>query len=492
MYPSPRKKYQAFLYLSERVICIILALFFILSLIPIFRIAPYNAPNSDDYWYGAESHLAFEDTGSVFEVIKTSANFTKEIYYNWQGTFFSVFMMTLQPGIWGEQFYMLTPYIMIFFMILSSLFFCYVLFKRILQMNTSQFLIITIICLFIEIQMLPGSTQGLFWYNSAIFYNFSYSIFQTLIGLLLLYASSEKRHISILVVMCIASIFVGGSNYISALLSVLLMVSAIILLAFFKNKRFKHLLIPLFFNVAAFIISVIAPGNGVRQALCTSPGVVSAIIQSFENAFIYMQEWLDIPFLIIISLCFPLLFSAAKKSTMEFKYPILVAAFSFCLFAAQFCPHLYADGTVGPTRCLNPIFFSLIFIFLINVYYLMGYAIRKFNIKDDEAPKKAGYHTVLFVGIIGLFIVVSYFLPPDMTMTRAHASLASEQAQDYGKQTEARIEMLKDETQSIVYLPPYQNPPDVLWVGDIMEDPNDIYNRNLAKFYRKEAVILKP
>lgn len=41
----------------------------LLSLIPLIWLGRYNYPTGDDYYYGAEAHLAWQQTGSIFQTI---------------------------------------------------------------------------------------------------------------------------------------------------------------------------------------------------------------------------------------------------------------------------------------------------------------------------------------------------------------------------------------------------------------------------------------
>ena len=106
---------------TESKIAIALVILFVASLLPIFWLGSYGYPSADDYGFSAYSHIAWTGTHSIWQTIKAAGDTVIERWYGWQGTFSSIFLMALQPGIWGM--YGLVPFIMIGMLTLSTLFF---------------------------------------------------------------------------------------------------------------------------------------------------------------------------------------------------------------------------------------------------------------------------------------------------------------------------------------------------------------------------------
>ncbi len=69
----------------------------------------YVYPQGDDFEYGANSHLAWVHGKGVLGAFGGACKTVADAFGSWQGTFSSIFLMALQPGIWGEQYYHLTP-----------------------------------------------------------------------------------------------------------------------------------------------------------------------------------------------------------------------------------------------------------------------------------------------------------------------------------------------------------------------------------------------
>ena len=84
-----------------------------LSLADIFLLGRYAMPAADDFGYGAPVHFALEaglGPAGVLGAVWESLRYT---YENWQGTFSSVLLFTLQPGAFSEAAYPLTVPVML-------------------------------------------------------------------------------------------------------------------------------------------------------------------------------------------------------------------------------------------------------------------------------------------------------------------------------------------------------------------------------------------
>lgn len=107
---------------TEKRIAVFLIVIFIMGLIPILLIAKYNYPCADDFGFSAYSRIAWKETHSLLQVLKGAMITVKERWLGWQGTFSSIFVMALQPAIFGEDGYRMVPWIMIGTMCFSSVF----------------------------------------------------------------------------------------------------------------------------------------------------------------------------------------------------------------------------------------------------------------------------------------------------------------------------------------------------------------------------------
>ena len=90
-------------------------------LIPTVYLGKYNFMKADDFSYGSTTHNVYLSTGSLWETVKEAVNVSKTTYETWQGTFSSVFLMSLQPGVFDYRLYKLVSAMMISMIVISSL-----------------------------------------------------------------------------------------------------------------------------------------------------------------------------------------------------------------------------------------------------------------------------------------------------------------------------------------------------------------------------------
>ena len=80
-------------------------LIFVVSLIPIILLSTYNFPCADDLGYSIYTRHAWVDTHNLFSVLGAAGRKVAESYQIWQGTWASIFLMALQPGIFEDGTY---------------------------------------------------------------------------------------------------------------------------------------------------------------------------------------------------------------------------------------------------------------------------------------------------------------------------------------------------------------------------------------------------
>ena len=85
----------------------------ILCLIPMGILGFYNHPLGDDFYYGYDAMIAWQNTGNIFEVIKAALQGTIKQYHIWQGTYSAMFLMHLPPQVWGDFFYKIYPAVLL-------------------------------------------------------------------------------------------------------------------------------------------------------------------------------------------------------------------------------------------------------------------------------------------------------------------------------------------------------------------------------------------
>lgn len=484
--------------MTEKRIAGFLVIVFILALAPVLIIGKYNYPCADDFGFSAYSHIAWEETHSIVQVVIGALTTVKERWFSWQGTFSSIFVMALQPAVFGEAWYRLVPWIMIGSISFSTLFFLYVILKKTMGVRTPVYLGISMIYLIFALECMVDKTQGFFWFNGAAHYIIPHSMAVVLAGLVISLLQS-KRHIAFkLVPACLAAFFVGGGNYVTGLTTAILFAFSIFAVIYAKKKKFlKLLILPFVFFLAAFLLNVCAPGNAVRQdEVIYRPGVMKSIILSFYYCVEYITEtWFDWTYIIFILVLFPFLWEVVKSVGNKFNYPfpVLVPIGSFCLLSAMFTPSLYAMGIAGGGRIFNIIFLVYLFLIILNIYYLLGWIYRRCRLgyNKESCIESRDIKLYLFVLLsMTIFIGGMYSkVDPDyFTSSSAVKSLLTGEAAAYGAETQKRTLQLQNNRGKSIQLKIFKTKPYLLYYSDIGIDADDWKNISMERYYQIEEI----
>ena len=484
--------------MTEKRIAGFLVIVFILALIPVLWIGKYNYPCADDFGFSSYSHIAWEETKSIIQVVSGALKTVKERWFGWQGTFSSIFVMALQPAVFGEAGYRLVPWIMIGAMSFSTLFLLYVIIRRVMGARTTVYAGISMIYLIFALECMVDKTQGFFWFNGAAHYIVPHSAAVILIGLVILLIKNVGHKISKMVVACLVSFFVGGGNYITALITAILFVDAVIAIIYAKKRKYvKFVIIPFLFFLAAFLINVCAPGNAVRQGeVGYRPGVLKSILLSFYYCVEYITEtWFDWTYIIFILALMPFLWEVVKAVGKKFSYrfPLLVPVASFCLLSAMFTPSLYAMGIAGGGRIFNIIFLDYLLLIILNIYYLLGWIYRHCRLGENkescmESRDIKLYLLVLLCATIFIGGLYSKVDPDYFTSTSAIKSLITGEAADYGAETVERTFRLQNNNQDSIKLKIFETKPYLLYYSDIGADADDWKNNSMERYYRIDEI----
>lgn len=189
-------------------------LLLVLVIIPLIMVGRYAHPCADDFSYGYYPHVVFKETKSLSQTLHWAFYQVRATYDTWQGTFSSVFFMALSPAVWGEEFYFLTPLIMIFMIVFSHFYLLRKVIVGLLSGSKSIWIIVSSIVSFLMIETMVAPVEGIFWYNSAVHYVFMHSCMLLLLGTLvgMLYAKERGKKILLCVLACVTAIMCGGGK----------------------------------------------------------------------------------------------------------------------------------------------------------------------------------------------------------------------------------------------------------------------------------------
>jgi len=531
---------------SEKKIACWLLCLFILAVIPLYYISGYAHPSVDDYSYGKFGMQTWQETGSFITVLIDAWKRTAHTYMTWQGTFSSIFLMRLQPAIFGEEYYFLTTVVLLTAFLAASLFFYRMLFGALfyadINNKTGTWIAAGVLTLG-AVEFTHVVSDSFYWYNGGITYTFFYCLELLLFSLLIgMYRAKRQTAKCILGLFCILLAFVTcGGNYVTSLITVELLffgcVYMFILRFFYKKiKKIDTAVFLLVFLSAAsgFLTAVLAPGNAIRQAqVGEALPPVLAIFLSFIYGAYSIANCLSLPALVLFAFCIPFFAGMAadsikKKESVSFHCPVLVTVLSYCLYSSQVTPVIYAQGVKIPYRIMNILYFSCYIMVAINLFYWIGY-LMAVAYKSRKEGQQKGKTPVQKIGdflfcvcpaenkiSISRYALICLFLFAAASVGRIHItadmdekghaqveisqmpatvsalySLATGEAQRYDKEAWLRYQMYTDKNIKDVVVEPFTAEPDSIFHSDITSNPKNWKNKCVKKYFGKASVKRK-
>ena len=497
---------------TKRSYIYILIAIFIISLIPLYIIGGFAHPAVDDYFYGVETSKVWEETGSITEVIRESYSLMLDTYGDWQGNFAAIFLMRLQPGIFGEEYYVLAPIILITTFVVSMLSFFYYFLRKWFNAGIIASIATAVGITFCALHFTHVPADSFYWYNGSIYYTFFYSLMLLLFMIVtVLLKSKSKPAIIISITLGLPLAFIiGGGNYATALVTAVILVVIIAWFIYKKNPRMIPVIILTIAMLTGFAISMLAPGNSIRQeSVGEGPGVIKALLYSFAYGGYNIASSTTFPVAVLWIMLLPIFYRIAASSKLQFKYPLLMLIFTFGIFCSQGTPVFYAQGLRMPYRMMNIIYFSYYFFMTWNLIYLMGWIHRKWGARPIFKKFEGIYDNanlrkiILSCGVI-LFAVGSIGLCRVSEAEHGKAafsnlpagasavySLVSGEATTYDREMTERAEYLASTPDNEIALKPLSATPDVIFHSDITSDPHDWRNHHLALYYNKALIWIE-
>lgn len=461
-----------------------LAALLLLSLIPILMVGDCAHPFGDDFAFSRFVHYAVEDGTSPLAAV---AYTVRRYYLGWQGTYAATAVMSLQPGLISEQAYILTPVILLLALFLSTGALTYTVLRRWLKQSLPLWLGVTAGLLLVTVQYQGNVLQAFFWWNGAAFYTFFYTL-MLLLATCMLRLRLEPKHPRLLLAAALfLAVMVGGGNYVTGLLSCLLMAGYALACLLWDRRRLWQPAVVGAVLLACFLVNTLAPGNRVRQEMSDSMDPLRAVGASILQALQDSGQWLSLPLIALLIGLIPILWRALEETEFTFPMPALVTVLLFLILACQNAPHFYARSTAGPGRLRNIVYDTYPLLLLLAESYWLGWLRRR--VKERPMPQKLGGGLVALAVILA---AVGFTLSAPNTATgQCVQALADGSARAYDVHVTGWAEALSDpEVDPVVVtkLPVY--PP--LLHHFSLENPEDFANVAAANYYRKSSVTVLP
>lgn len=407
----------------------------------------YVYPQGDDFEYGAYAHQAIEAGYGLQGALGGAAKMVAKSYKIWQGTFSSIFLMALQPGIWGEKYYHLTPLLLIGLLLSALFFFMDSLFRKVCGAKKREVFLLFLMAAFLMTQLVPAQVSAFYWWNGAIHYTGAIAFLFYMVSFVIRAAVGTSKKKFYITAACVAAVMVGGGNLVTALIGSVLVIYALIAVGISKRRELlKYILTPGMALASAFIINIAAPGNWIRQGNSgeiIEYGVIGSIIKSFEVCTEYaLGEWIDIFWILMVLSAMPLLSKIASRFRFSYPLPGIVSLAAFCMLSAMYTPQLYAIGEWDTGRIQNIIYDMFIIETLVLEFYWLGW-IQKQNALSWDIGMTWKWYAACSAAGMAAFVLTATADPESMTSSAVLAAVSNGEAQEYADAIQENIRKIK-------------------------------------------------
>ena len=492
---------------------LLILVLFVLSLLPILYLSFTDVATGDDYGYGAITRAAWMQSHSITAVLAAAMNGVKGTYTSWQGTWFSVFMFSLNPEVFHPDAYWLVPWMVLTLQIWSVLTFTHHFLVAHCGLDKLTCMSVSALLLMAQIQCAMSPQSAIFWYVGTTHYMlpFAMGLFCIVCGDRFL----QEHRLRDFVILLILQTLLGGASYQASLLVPLTLLMIILLCRIWKenrtdrmNSRNLMLLVPFATEMAGLIISAKAPGNKARAGAdfgFSAGRAFDTILHCFTEAgqqalYYLLHNTYAIIMMILIGI---LIFHAFNKKKAEkvcaketgvgdmieaysgigsYNHPWWFLFLMVCLNASAHAPALYAavevSGGVGNTN-----FFVFLFTLSAAMVYFAGWYSMNSKIKKAGKP----FQIVMIALLIFLCIAGRHSIKATTDYV-CYTYIRSGQAADYRAQTALQYQLLTDEKVADPVVPMINNEQGPLQQMPVTEKSDAWSNMVTAKFYGKNSV----
>ena len=481
-----------------KVLAWLCVLMLFVSILPLYAISFYSHPHYDDYGFSYHVRHAWQDSGSLATLLQTAVQSARSVRQTWQGTYLGTILSNIQPGVFSENLYFLTAFILLTAFLLCFAFFFYTVLRVWFKAERWQIGCITSLALFLMLQLLPQVNEGFYWFNGGIGNTFVYSLIALSLALMLrLWGAEGAKAWWLATALALLMIALGGGSYGGGLFFLCLS-GLITLYALWKRHRFRFVYAGLLLVLAAcFIYSMTAPGNDHRATIMgTRISAPEAVLKSLYYGVTLLGSYITLPVIAVVLFLIPIFWKLVQNSALDFKHPWIVLFLGAGLFCAQLVPPMYSGVFIGGGRIQNTYYFSFIVMILLYTLYLTGAIAKRltrpFVLTDAMKRGIAVLSAALFaLGVLGFSRPTDgSFGPKNLTGVEAAVSIIRGEAQRYDDAMDSRERMLNNPELQEVVLTPLTSTPKTFMADSLSTAIADDIARSLEGYYRKQSVTV--
>lgn len=480
--------------IREKWVAVLAVIVMLGLLVPLFRLALYAVPYYDDYLHVKFAKSFINAYGGFSGWLEGVLYTVKSQYYAWQGTYSTQFIVSASPLVLDDKYYSYVVIAVLVIFLISVMAFVLMTTRRLMKITAGARWIMAVVFATTLVELIYTAQQGIFWYNGEVHYTLMHGLMLLMIGIAveILYAESYKKALILSVPMAILGIIVAGSNFVTILQGLLVLLTIAGLGMLCKNKKTFCLIVPTCIYAYGFYINVIAPGNDKRAQNFQGYGVLKSILYSFKSAWEEFGQFTGLIMIVVMLLIIPVVWNAVIKMDYQFKLPGLVTLYSVCLYATGFTSSYYGMGSAGVPRAWVVIKFTLQLMLFINEIYWIGWFVKR---RQKKTEVKQMEHYLLYYIAICLMMLVVFAITPNKVESfssyGAYYYIHSGEAYNFYQQYQERMEVIENSGGvGVIQVEPYYWQPSFLCMGDLSTDPNAATNRALAEWYGKEAIYV--
>lgn len=459
---------------SRRALAIGMTALFIAALIPLVLVAFYNYPADDDFGFVLPVATAWVETGSLWQVLRAIGQKTWDTYQTWQGDFVSTALFSVTPMVFDIDLYFLDNWAMLALLCLSVGYLVKGLLRHVLGADKTTFWIVYPAVMVLVLQFMPNIAYSVYWHNGGQYTTAACTLF-LLVGVLArcTQPQTKKRAVWRGVCAVLLGFMLGGSFY-GPMLGALVLLFLLTLWAWKDRSRAKlPALLSLVALAAALVISVMAPGNALRQERTgETVSVVATLATCVLDSFDLCGKWLGPQWFAMLLLIAPVMWKPLRESKLTFRAPLWVFILTYGLFSASLAPGVYTGYGYTTERYFNVIYFYFLFMSLISVLYAEGALIRWLE-NADEKPHAAqildvmktlgSRFTALFLAAVIALTVFGGFEYTIMRTSSVAAlkSLVTGEARQFHEEMKVREEYVRVTDSDVVAVKPLTVQPTV-------------------------------
>ena len=359
-----------------------------------------------------------------------------------------------------------------------------------------------------EFMFIYSAQSGFYWYNGGIHYVGMHGFGLLFLSVAICLERAEGRTAKglLFTASVLLAMITAGSNFVTALQGLLCLLTILLVSVVVERRRTGLWLLPsTLVYIIGFGLNVAAPGNSVRARSYVGWGYgpLESIGRSFLEAVKHIPEYTGPVVLMVMLLLVPMIWQAVKSTDYRFRYPGIVLALSFCLYATGYTPSLYSLGHAGLSRTLNAVKITYLLLLFLNEIYWIGW-LRQ--LLEKRAEQTTGQLTIQkwairngaaawwFYVLIGVACLVIFRASSNQaghySSYGAYYYVHTGEAYNFHQEYLERVAILSGPEKD-VQLPAYQFRPWFLCMGEISENADNEANRSLAMWYHKDSVTLK-